>query len=202
MKKIILTLLFSIWTLVFISCGETTKNKISKQRIKTVLDIPSDVSYSIEKDIKDRNKRVVDIILNKRVNKKVLENIALWIREKNEKIYIGYFLGKENVGYGYWARSNFTPNLTVKILGATLEEEQVLRKKLELTPERKLIGSWLNDINPYNAILEKLTFFKEANSTFLEITYTKGSPSIIKMVIKDDPILGLKIYQNKYYKRD
>ncbi len=205
MKKIILTVvLFLMGTLVFVSCTDSTEDNVSNiTNTQPDIAIPSDVQYNIIRDEHTSIKRVVEIVLNKRINEKTLKDIGLKIRQGNEKTYIGYFLSKQTVGYGYWARTNFTPNLEVKIVGATLEQEQALRKKTKSPPERKIIGSWLNDINPYNAFLEKLTFYRnDNNATFLERTYAKGSPNITRMFTKNDPIFGLKIYEDKYYKRD
>jgi hypothetical protein len=205
MKKIILIgFVFLMGILILVSCGNTPKDDVSNAtNTQSNITIPSTVQYDIVRDEHTNIKRVVEVVLNKRVNKKVLKDIGLKIRQGNEKTYIGYFLGKQNVGYGYWARTNFIPYLEVKISGATLEQEQALRKKEESNPKRKVIGSWLSDINPYNPVLVKLTFYKDDNNaTFLERTYANGNQSTTRMSAKNDPVFGLKIYEYKYYKRD
>lgn len=106
--------------------------------------IPADVTYKvIGREIIPGKKRSVDIRINRRVSKKVLHLIALEVKNADsnsyDRTFIGYYLPGMKVNSGYWATTHANPNLEVKILGTTIEEEEViLGQKQEKAAESKL----------------------------------------------------------------
>lgn len=207
MKKIILLVLILGLGILgfFIYMQKNVSNTVNTHNVTPVIVIPSDIEYHIIKDTSQQGvKRVVQVRLNKRVSENVLKDIALKIKQINagtyKRTFIGYYLVQHNKDYGYWATTNFDPHLKVKVAGATLEEEKLLTKKQEPNPARKIIGSWLQDTNFYAV---RLTFFtNKDNEIFLESIYDDGSSGIKRMLEKNDPIFGRKLFEEKYYIRD
>jgi hypothetical protein len=106
--------------------------------------IPADVTYKvIGREIIPGKKRGVDILINRRVSKKVLHLIALEVKNADsnsyDRTFIGYYLPGMKVNSGYWATTHSNPTLEVKILGTTIEEEAAtLPQKQEKAAESKL----------------------------------------------------------------
>ncbi len=150
---------------LFVASGCNNK-KQSKELI-----IPDDIHYYITQDQSMQNKkRSVEAVLNKRVNKEILNNIALNIKNSDsntyERTFIGYFIGGEDNTQGYWATTHFNPSLKVNILGLNGEEKKrILSKKI--TPEQgvETIGYWLED-RPYH--VNKMILYYKKNRFYLE----------------------------------
>jgi hypothetical protein len=163
--------LFAILFLLF-GCGEESSSS-SK--------IPDDIEYSVIKDEKKRDiKRSIDVSLNKKVTSTVLKEIALVLKHSDTKSYqrtfIGYFLAGEGKNQGYWATTHFNPELEVRIIGLSIEDERVLTKKATPKPERNIIGSWLDD-----GVGRKMTLYYSNDNLFLESTYSDGSSGVKEM---------------------
>ena len=91
--------------------------------------IPDDMSYSIIDSTAIAGiKRSLDVRLNKRVTEDTLRAIALKLKSQDSRDYdrtfITYYLPGMTVGAGAWATTHFTPDLEVKILGLSTEEEK------------------------------------------------------------------------------
>ena len=94
-----------------------------------------DVSYSIIDSTATAGiKRSLDVRLNKRVAEDTLRAMALKLKSQDSRDYdrtfITYYLPGMTVGAGAWATTHFQPDLEVKILGLSTEEE----KKLSTAP--------------------------------------------------------------------
>jgi|APLak6261669087_1056070.scaffolds.fasta_scaffold03782_2 hypothetical protein len=93
--------------------------------------IPDDVTYSIIKDKNKRDiKRTVEIRLNKQIDKDVLREIALSIKEREnqayQKTFIGYFIEGGDDKQGYWATTYFNPDLDIQIIGLSANDGKIL----------------------------------------------------------------------------
>ena len=129
-------LIYILTVTVFISCGGPQTN------------IPDDVKYDIiDEEINDKmSKCNLNIRLNKKVDEVVLKDIALTLREdrKNFKnLWIFYLLPDMEPGAGAWATTHFIPDLELKILGATEQEDKELAETP--LPDGEIIGQWKDD---------------------------------------------------------
>ncbi|MGZ4953552.1 MAG: hypothetical protein ACXV8Q_00450 [Methylobacter sp.] len=144
--------------------------------------IPEDITYNIIKDESKRDiKRNVEVSLNKKVSEDVLSEIALTIKQSEKQTYqetfIGYFI-EGNDKQGYWATTNFNPNLDIKIIGLSANDEKTLIESSTLKPDREIIGSWLDDRPGIEA---KMTLFYTNKALFLEFADRYGGIRVKKM---------------------
>lgn len=141
----------------------------------------SEADYKIIKDQQGANgKRVVEVLLPERVEEDALESIAKTIRagggEKLQQTLIGYRIqGSETSGF--WARSDFTPNLNVVILGTTASESQKLNDSLTTEAPGEVIGRW----RPDWGVEYIATLYRDKSKTYLSATYSDGSHSAEEM---------------------
>ena len=142
------------------------------------------VSYTIiEKSSLGSIKLSLDIRLEQKVSKSFLQKFALKLRQgepiKYDRIFICYLLPGMTPGAGAWATSHFNPNLEVKILGTTIEEEKALMSKPQKSSD-KIIGEWLYD-SSYGA---KYTLIKRNGKIIMICKYKDGSGSEEEMIQK------------------
>jgi hypothetical protein len=116
----------------------------------------------------------ITVRLNKRISEDALRKLAIELHTKEPKkydrIFITYYLPGMTVGAGAWATTHFNPNLDVRILGMTIEEEKYLLKK-EKKISGKIIGAWVNKL------YGKYTITKKGSDYVLETKYKDGSGS-------------------------
>jgi len=126
----------------------------------------------------------IDIRLEKKVKKEFLYKLALKLREaeprKYERMFITYYLPGMTPGSGAWATSHFNPNLQVKILGTTLEEEKALKSEPK-SPSGEVIGIWLDE-SPYVGV--KYTFMRRNGKIIMVRKFKDGSSSEKEMIQK------------------
>src|SRR5690606_7292717 len=111
--------------------------------------IPDDVTYTIiEENVVPEMKRSLDIRLNRKVSEDILRAIAIEVRGSDPKRYdrtfIGYYLPDMQVNAGCWATTHFTPDLEVRILGMTADQEVVLASEA-VHASQEIIGRWLDE---------------------------------------------------------
>jgi hypothetical protein len=150
--------------------------------------IPDDVTYTIiDKNIVPGIKRSLDIRLNRKVSKNVLQAIAMKLKNSDPQTYdrtfIGYYLPDMRVNAEYWATTHFNPNLEVRILGLTAEQEDALKQQ-PADPSREIIGSWLDE-RPF--VGSRITIFQKDGRLFMENKYRDGSAGIAEIVEKRSP---------------
>ena len=130
-------------------------------------------------------KRSLDVRLNKKVSEKTLRAIALKSKAQDsrnyERTFICYYLPDMEVGAGAWATTHFNPNLEVKILGFTVEQENALRQ-LPDDPSREVIGFWLDE--SLYGMGSRITIFRQNGKLFIENTYKDGSSGKKEIVEK------------------
>ena len=143
------------------------------------------INYSIiEKSSMGSAKLSIDIRLEQKVSKAFLQKLALKLRQdepiKYDRIFICYLLPSMTPGAGAWATSHFNPNLKVKILGTTIEEEKALvSKSKHLSGE--IIGEWFDE-SPYEG--GKYTLLQKNGKTIMIREYKDGSSSEKEMIQK------------------
>ena len=106
--------------------GMVSQNKLSETEVNK--NIPDGVNFSIiNEDIMQRIKRSLAVRLNKKVSEETLKKIAIQLKKsdyrKYERTFIEYYLEDMKVNSRAWAITHFNPNLEVKILGLSLEQE-------------------------------------------------------------------------------
>ena len=84
-------------------------------------------------------------------------------------------------GSGAWATSHFNPNLEVKILGTTIEEEKALMGGPK-NSSGNIIGDWLDE-SPY--VGAKYTFLKKNGKIIMIRKFKDGSGSEKEMIQKN-----------------
>jgi hypothetical protein len=151
--------------------------------------IPKDVTYTIiDKNIVPGIKRSLDIRLNNKVSEKVLHSIAMKLKNADsntyERTFIGYYLPGMEVNAGYWATTHFNPELEVRILGLTAEQEQALTQEPE-DASREIIGSWLDE-SPFAG--KRITIFRKDGKLLMENTYKDGSSGTKELVARKSPL--------------
>lgn len=113
--------------------------------------LPEHVKYRVLEDISKRNvKRMVMVGLENGISKDDLKKLALKIKGGDPKTYertfIKYVLGGRGAGAGLWATTHFDPDLDIRIYGLTMEAEAKLRKPITLTPDKTIMGTWLDEM--------------------------------------------------------
>jgi len=166
------------------SGSSNSKNQPSPARAP-VPAIPADVTYSIiDSDTYLNYKRSLDVRLNKKVSEKTLRAIALKLKAQDlknyERTFICYYLPDMEVGTGAWATTHFDPDLEVRILGLTVEQEKAL-KQLPDDPSRDVIGSWLDETLFMG---RRITIFRQNGKLFMESVYYDGSSGKKEIVEK------------------
>ncbi len=152
--------------------------------------VPDDVSYSIiDSSALPGIKRSVDVRLNKKVSERILRAIARKLKSQDSRDYdrtfIAYYLPGMAVGAGAWATTHFNPDLEVRILGLTAEEEEKLLAE-PAPANREIIGRWLDE-RPF--IGSRITIFHEDGKLFIEHMFKDGS-SLKNELVEKKSALG------------
>lgn len=90
--------------------------------------LPPDLKVAIIEESTFYNyKRSVTIRLNRKVSKGVLRTLAYQIKSQDsnryDRTFICYLLPGMELNAGAWATTHFNPNLKIKILGISIEDE-------------------------------------------------------------------------------
>ncbi|MCK4913717.1 MAG: hypothetical protein KAI59_04270 [Planctomycetes bacterium] len=144
-----------------------------------------DITYEIINTQTFRDiKRSLDVRLNKKVSEETLRAIALKLKaqdsRKYERTFICYYLPDMEIGTGAWATTHFNPNLDIRILGFTSEQEKNLKQRSD-DPSREVIGSWLDE-SPF--IGKKYTVFRQNGKLFMEYMFEDGGTLKMEIVEK------------------
>lgn len=159
---------------------EIVSQKKQKEKVQTKQIVTKNEEYDITYSIIDSYifldyKRSLDVRLNKKISEDALRVIAFKLKAQDprsyERTFICYYIPGMEVGAGAWATTHFNPNLKVKILGMTADQEKAL-KQLPDDPSREVIGIWLDE-SPF--IGSRITIFRQNRKLFLENMYTDGS---------------------------
>ena len=117
--------------------------------------IPDDVKWEITKEEPNKafSKDNIEVKLNKKVDEKILKEIALEIHENRKqynKLWIFYYIPNMTSGMA-WATTHFTPGLKVNIIGSTKTEDQESSKTSNI--EGEIIGKWRSEKSLMGAAL-------------------------------------------------
>lgn len=168
--------------------SETSQSDQQPSKLHTAT-IPSDVSFSImDSSTLPSIKRRLDVRLNRKVSEQGLRAIALKLKNQDARVYdrtfIFYYLPGMTVSAGAWATTHFTPDLEVRILGLTAEDENKLVTQPQPT-NREIIGRWLDETP---LIGSRVTIFREKGKLFIEQMFKDGSSHKTELVERKSPL--------------
>jgi hypothetical protein len=137
--------------------------------------IPEDVKWEITKEESNPNlsKNNIEVSLNKKIDKEVLQEIAMKIREnRNEysKLWIFYHIPNMTEGMA-WATTHFTPNLEINIIGSTENQDIIASKTTDI--EGEVLNKWRSEKSLMGATL--VLFKNSSNKQIMRITFKDGS---------------------------
>jgi hypothetical protein len=146
-------------------------------------------SYSVlDETTVPGSKRSLDVRLDQKVSEETLREIALELKgsasQNYDRTFIAYYLPDMTVGAGAWATTHFTPDLEVRILGLTAEEEQTLKVEAA-TGHGEVLGSWLDE-RPF--VGNKFTIFRQGGALFIQQAFKDGSGRQIEVAESDSPL--------------
>ena len=122
--------------------------------------------------------------LNRKVTEDVLRSIALQLKSQDpkeyERTFITYYLLDMKLGAGAWATTHFNPDLDIRILGLTAEQEKnPLNEAADSS--REVVGTWLDE-SP--VVGSKITIYRQNGKLYMEQIFGNGSSSKKEMVKK------------------
>lgn len=147
--------------------------------------ISAEAKYTIiESSTMHRFKRSLTVRLDRKVSKEKLRGIAKELKKrerlKYERTFIVYLLPGMTPGAGAWATTHFNPNLEVRILGLTTEQEKALADEPEKS-SRKIVGKWLDE---GFGLPSQFTIYRQNGKLYMEQKFTNGSRDNQEMVEK------------------
>lgn len=164
---------------------------LTKMQLKEIIKKPTSTipKFTILKEDKNEQlKKVnIEVRLEKELDKSELKKIGLKLKKNRpqfDKFWIFYYLPEHSVGNGAWATTHFTPNLEIRILGATKESMQDLDKK-------NITGNIVSVWKDNDAIMpSKIYLINENNSFIIKSLFAKNDFSneseIIEKVVKSE----------------
>jgi len=164
--------------------------------------IEDEVTYSIvDSYILPGIKRSLDVRLNKKVSESTLRTIALKLKAQDprsyERTFISYILPGMKLNSGAWATTHFDPNLEVRILGSSLEQEQFFRSDAANSLQ-SAIGTWFYEmfgvVQQFN-LSRTWTIYRQNNSFYIKTTYTDGGGET--ELIEEKPHPKGRLFQTK-----
>lgn len=141
--------LLVIAIILFVSCGKNNKNIIKTANTAEnyhMESLPPDLTYKViedkSDDVLEKNQIIVE--LSRKISIGQIATLAdKFYKSKPEqrRFYIFYLLpGMKNGETISWATSHFDPELEIKVLGSTAEEENSL--EVLSTIKGKIVGKW------------------------------------------------------------
>ena len=145
-------------------------------------DIPNDVTYKIVKtDVIPGVKRGLVVMLNRKISEDVLRSVATKLKNSDPGVYertlILYYLPGMKPGAGAWATTFFDPDLEVRILGLSADQEQSLVSKTTDRPSQTAIGKWLDE-----GLFGVIRIYRETGTLYFEMNAKDGSSGRFEVV--------------------
>ena len=150
-------------------------------------------------------KALIDVRLKRRVTEDELKSIAAEIKSKNkkaERFMITYFLEDTQDYSQAWAVTNYNPDESVSILGATVASDKIMNDTThdKTNSMGDILGTW--KINKYSMEIT-VTLYKENNIIKMLSVYPDGGNSVDTLTEKklDTQVAYYKKFDtpNEYY---
>lgn len=140
--------------------------------------MPPDLKVTIiEESTFHDYKRSVAVRLNHRVSKDILRTLAKRLKAQDpnryDRTFISYLLPGMKPNAGAWATTHFNPDLKVKILGTTLEDEARLAQAAREPAAGKVLGRWRD--NSVFSMNRTIILTDEDGVIFMTSVYADGS---------------------------
>ena len=162
-----------------------TNNKVSKQKYSKE-PLPEGFSYKIlydeSNDALQKNQLTIEI--SEKISIKQIASLAQDLystKTKQRRFYMFYLLPNMKKGSGAWAISHFNPDLKIKIIGSTKQEEELSNKLGDKTPG-KILGKWYEQ----QYVSSTFILFKKNNAYFIRHIFKNGQ-------ILDEEMTPIKI---------
>ena len=181
-RKIVITVIY----LMLAGCASRQVNPTTAPTTT-----PTEVIYSIvDSYILPGIKRSIVVQLNRKVSEETLRDIAFKLRAQDqrryERTFISYILPGMKLNSGAWATTHFDPNLEIRILGSTLEQEEFFRRDADNSPQ-SAIGTWLYQILGAKDMNRTWTIYRQDNSFYIKTTYIDGNGETTHIEEKPHP---------------
>ena len=189
-----------VCSLLLISCKETS----SSETVSSIEALATENNFEIisekssEKLASDVQKTNINIRLKEKLTKDELTTLANKIKEQRasfNNVSIFYYLPDMEVGAGAWATTHFNPELEVKILGSTKEEENNLTANIP-SVDGELIGNFFEQ-QYTNALY---TVYEKNGKTFVRTTFKDGTNMIEETVKTGTTLKPVQNAHGEYYK--
>lgn len=156
----------------------TPRRKKPAANKPTTVIAPPTANYSVVKsNIFLHHKRSLDVLLEAKLPKEDLINLAHYLKaqdpKKYDRTFILFYLPGMKIDAGAWASGHFNPNFELKHYGLSLEEERALRVQPSLRAGEERVGCWLED--SLGSLSGKTEFIKKGKSYEMRKTYSDGS---------------------------
>lgn len=164
--------------------------------------LPSDLEYTIEKTTRIPNLKLgLDVRLNHKISEQTLKVLAEKLRVDDGRTYartfILYYLPGMVIDSGAWASTHFNPDLEVKILGLSLEDENKA-SKIQAPAGTEIVGEW-NDERP--GMGSRLSMIKTGKKIQMKTIYKDGSSGVEDLTLKSDSRYSINNSNNSdFYK--
>jgi hypothetical protein len=148
--------------LIFICCGKNSN-------------IPDDVEWTIQKEEPNKklSKNNIEVRLNKKVDEKILREIAIEIQKNKteyNKLWIFYYIPNMTEGMP-WATTHFTPELEVNITGSVDIQDKITSTTSDIDGE--IYNKWRSEKSLMGATL--VLFKNPSDKLVMRITFKDGS---------------------------
>jgi len=170
MKNLIFTVMTSVFLLT--SCDSGTIGKYEKEPL------PDDFTYIILEDRSNETleKNELTVEINKKITVEQIATLAdkfFSSKSKQRRFYIFYLLPGMKVGSGAWATSHFDPELEIKIIGSTSQQDDNSDKVADAVIDGEVIGKWHEE--KYTS--SNYVIYKKDNKIFIKTIFKNGQVS-------------------------
>lgn len=177
MKNLILTTVTTI--LILSSCGSGTIGKYKKEPL------PDGFSYKIIEEKCDSvlEKNELTVLISQKLTEGQIATLADKFynsKPKQRRFYIFYQLSGSYSEASAWATSHFDPELDIKIIGSTTQEDLNSEKQSDESINGEIVGKWREE--QYTS--SNYIIYKKDNKTILKTIYKNGQTSEEEMVEK------------------
>ncbi|WP_417837649.1 hypothetical protein [Thalassospira tepidiphila] len=157
-------LVAAAFVLMLAGCGDGSA-EIAKDSVQA-----PDVEFSITKDESGQNKRSVEILLAERITESQLTEMAEHLyKDGPARTFMGYYIEGDS-DYSYWATTHYNPELSVSILGSTIEQHEALQESSR-SDEANIVGEW----RASRGIESHITIYQEGDELRMSQRFQDGS---------------------------
>ncbi len=188
---------------VFIYYEVSNENKNNKATDKAVSysqpkENMNSAEYSLIKvNSNSKIKFLADVRIDKKLNDNQLKQIAVQIEDdvgvKSERGSIAFYLPEMRTGSGAWAAVDFTPEISIRIIGQSIEEEQEIMAGIDNIHDYE--GLWSDNFQQ-GAMMNRISKDKSLGFVIEIISPSDPKPSEFADQLKKTIQNGRVIYKD------